>query len=701
MKRKLFSFNALFLSGTLVFVLSLISIRSEAQTLTTIFSDNFDATSETLSTNSWFNWSGSISLITSGTSNSGTHCVQFGGTANTSCYLRKTVGVTAGKTYIYSAYTQAASSKSHALGYQSTALGDHAGSANTNSTWGQHSVTFKATTTENLTIYVYQWGTGTVWVDDVLLQQEQWNIAAAANNGAYGSVSGTTGLTDPGTSVSLTATPASGYYFVNWTEGGTQVSTSATYSFSASADRNLVANFAAVSAATITVTGTLSPFSSTYGTVSAEQNFSVAGSTLTSDIVVTPPTGFEVSLASGSGFQSSVTLPQLSGSVATTPVYVRMAANAPAATYSAANISLITNGTSNSESCSGTVAKKALSVTGYSIASKTYNGNTTSGVITVGTITGFVGSETVTATASCTLSSPNVYGEQGTIVFTLVNGTNGGLASNYSLANGSYWAPISQAQLNITTGNQTVTYGTAASAVTAAGAYTPSGFVGSDNSGVMTGTATYTTTYTNTTPVGTTGITINYNTGLNTTYGNYWMNKIAGTITIIKATPTVTVTPVGTYIYNGSPQGPNAATTGGSTGTVTYSYVGVSGTTYAASATQPTEVGSYTVTASVASDANYNAASSSATAFTIDVPTALNNVNLSNIQILTNNKKLLINASSLISSVSVYDAFGREMVRKLPNNTSVSIDMQSAGLYIVETKLENGELSRNKFMIRL
>ena len=87
----------------------------------------------------------------------------------------------------------------------------------------------------------------------------------------------------------------------------------------------------------------------------------------------------------------------------------------------------------------------------------------------------------------------------------------------------------------------------------------------------------------------------------------------------VKVTPTVIVTPINTYTYNGSPQGPIAATTGGSTGAMTYSYVGVSGTVYGPSATLPTIVGSYTATASVAADANYNSASSSATAFTIGI----------------------------------------------------------------------------------
>jgi hypothetical protein len=47
------------------------------------------------------------------------------------------------------------------------------------------------------------------------------------------------------------------------------------------------------------------------------------------------------------------------------------------------------------------------------------------------------------------------------------------------------------------------------------------------------------------------------------------------------------------------------------------SYAGVSGTTYGPSATAPSAAGSYTVTATVAADSNYNQASSSATAFSI------------------------------------------------------------------------------------
>lgn len=85
-----------------------------------------------------------------------------------------------------------------------------------------------------------------------------------------------------------------------------------------------------------------------------------------------------------------------------------------------------------------------------------------------------------------------------------------------------------------------------------------------------------------------------------------------------KLTPTITVTP-GSYTYTGSIQGPgvNEVNKGGSTGGVTLSYAGTGSTTYGPSATPPINAGTYTLTASVASDSSYDGATSSPTAFTI------------------------------------------------------------------------------------
>jgi hypothetical protein len=84
-----------------------------------------------------------------------------------------------------------------------------------------------------------------------------------------------------------------------------------------------------------------------------------------------------------------------------------------------------------------------------------------------------------------------------------------------------------------------------------------------------------------------------------------------------KASSTITVTGTTSFTYSGSAQGPDTADVTGSGGAVTYSYAGTGGTTYGPSATKPTAAGAYSVTATVAADANYNGASSSATAFTI------------------------------------------------------------------------------------
>ena len=59
-----------------------------------------------------------------------------------------------------------------------------------------------------------------------------------------GTVSGS-GTYGDGAEVTVTATASAGYDFINWTVAGAEVSTSASYSFNAAGERDLVANFAA------------------------------------------------------------------------------------------------------------------------------------------------------------------------------------------------------------------------------------------------------------------------------------------------------------------------------------------------------------------------------------------------------------------------------------------------------------------------
>ncbi|MBO7571901.1 MAG: C10 family peptidase [Bacteroidales bacterium] len=86
-------------------------------------------------------------------------------------------------------------------------------------------------------------------------EAEEYEITATANPTAGGSVAGA-GTFQYGQQVTLTATANEGYNFVNWTENGSEVSTNAEYSFSASASRTLVANFAI---ATYTISVTANP----------------------------------------------------------------------------------------------------------------------------------------------------------------------------------------------------------------------------------------------------------------------------------------------------------------------------------------------------------------------------------------------------------------------------------------------------------
>lgn len=104
----------------------------------------------------------------------------------------------------------------------------------------------------------------------------------------------------------------------------------------------------------------------------------------------------------------------------------------------------------------------------------------------------------------------------------------------------------------------------------------------------------------------------------NTALANNNGSNYKATFTVVKAESTIAVTGTTNFTYDNTPHGPSTANVTGSSGAVTYSYVGVSPTIYAANATPPTNPGTYTVTATVAADDNYNGASSSATPFTIE-----------------------------------------------------------------------------------
>jgi hypothetical protein len=140
-----------------------------------------------------------------------------------------------------------------------------------------------------------------------------------------------------------------------------------------------------------------------------------------------------------------------------------------------------------------TISPKALTVAGTSAAGKTYDGNTNA-AITVGTLSGLVGTETVTATAAGTFNSKDAGSRTATATYTLANGNNGGAASNYTLADTTgLAATISPASISAITGitaNDKVYDGsTAATLNTGGAAFT--GKVGNDALTVASATGAF------------------------------------------------------------------------------------------------------------------------------------------------------------------------------------------------------------------
>jgi hypothetical protein len=112
----------------------------------------------------------------------------------------------------------------------------------------------------------------------------QYTLTLSANPAAGGTASGG-GSFNSGSSVTVTATPNTGYAFTNWTENGNPVSTNANYQFILSGNRTLVANFVLMQYTVI-----LSSNPVTGGTTSGAGSFS-SGSTVT--VTATTNSGYK------------------------------------------------------------------------------------------------------------------------------------------------------------------------------------------------------------------------------------------------------------------------------------------------------------------------------------------------------------------------------------------------------------------------
>ncbi len=110
------------------------------------------------------------------------------------------------------------------------------------------------------------------------------------------------------------------------------------------------------------------------GSTSAVSQYSVTAYNLTSSLVATAPAGFQLSLTGTGGWSSTVSIPQIGGSIASTPIYVQYTAGAPTGSTGTLNI---TNTSTGSNTANVPVIASAIALQ-----------PTTVGSISFGTITG-------------------------------------------------------------------------------------------------------------------------------------------------------------------------------------------------------------------------------------------------------------------------------------------------------------------------
>jgi len=186
--------------------------------------------------------------------------------------------------------------------------------------------------------------------------------------------------------------------------------------------------------AVITLTGTLVPLSTTYGTSSSVQSINISGTGLTENITATAPTGVEVS-SDGTTYGSTATFLRSGGSVSGS-LRVRLAAAAPVSgSYDSQNIVLSSFGASNvivTTAASGnSVAAKGLTISGLTAANKDFDGTTVATVSGTPTFVGLANGENFSVSGPVTWSFPDsTVGDNKTLSQT---GSYSAPSGNYSV----------------------------------------------------------------------------------------------------------------------------------------------------------------------------------------------------------------------------------------------------------------------------
>jgi hypothetical protein len=175
----------------------------------------------------------------------------------------------------------------------------------------------------------------------------------------------------------------------------------------------------------ISVSGTLSALSTTYGTASSTSNFTISGTNMTAPIIVTPPNGFQVSTSPTDNFSGNLTIQPTTGTINNTTIHVRLSAAANAGPYSG-NISLTSTG----------ATEKTIATVGSNVyqANPTIDSLPTAAELTFGS-----------PLSAATLNATNA------VVNAVVNGVSGQLTGgNWTYADGSVVPPAGNYTASVT-----------------------------------------------------------------------------------------------------------------------------------------------------------------------------------------------------------------------------------------------------------
>jgi|GEM_PF-311784 len=367
-------------------------------------------------------------------------------------------------------------------------------------------------------------------------------------------------------------------------------------------------SFAPVAAPSLAVAGTLSAVDTTYGTASVSpSSFTVSGSDLTAGVTVTPPMGYEVSSdgATYGGNGAAITVGS-AGSLASTTVYVRLAADATVAGSPYSGNITLTSGLATTQTmatAASTVSAKSLTISGLSGANKVYDSTTTASLsgsaALSGVLTGDAANVTLGGTSSALFASAAV---ANGVAITVTGYTISGSASaNYTVTQPTgLTANITAVSLTITgvTANNKPYSGTTAATLSGTAMY-----VGLVSGETFTVTGAPAATFASAAMGTGIGVTV---TGYTAPSSNYTVTQPTGLTANITAVP-LTIT--GVTANNKPYSGTTSATLSG-----TAMYVGlvngeaftVTGTPVAtfASAAMGTGIG-VTVTGYTAPSANY------------------------------------------------------------------------------------------------